>query len=124
MRFEAAYGVSDGVLELVEGAVEGELVAACELAHGNGLQIRHAGFEQAALVVATLAAVRIAHVNFDARNAIAEAIEKVANRVCQALFDIRAETYVIIVIDLNLHADLVRLTTRPKVPGAHAESLG
>jgi hypothetical protein len=124
MSLESSNRVTDGVLELVEGAIERELIAVRELTHGNRLQVGHPCLEQATLVVTAFAAIRIAHVNLDARDAIAEAIQEIADRICQALLDICAETYVIVVIDLDLHADLVRLTTRPKLRGASPANLG
>ena len=106
----------DRVFDFIQGSIEGELIAARLVTDHNGLQIGHLGFEQAAFIVAAFATVGIAHVNFDARDAVAKAIQEIADRSSQALLDIGAQAYVVIVIDLNLHADLVQPSISPIQP--------
>jgi hypothetical protein len=108
MRLELADRVIDRVFEFFERAVEGKLPRIGQMTDCNRLKVRHTGFDHASFVrVAVFARIFIRDVHFNASDAIAEAIERIADDVGEPLFDVGSKVDVITVIHLDVHVVLV-----------------
>ena len=104
MRFELADGATQGVIELVQRAIHGELQGLGLVGHGDGLEIGHAGLEHAALVGAAFAGVDVAEVHFHARDAIRELGQGVFDCLGQAFGRLFDQSNMVVVVHLYLHA--------------------
>jgi hypothetical protein len=78
------------------------------VSHRDGLHVRYARFQHAALVGTSLASVQVTEVHFDSGNSIGEFGEKTLDGLGDACCGITGEADTIIVIDLYLHASFLR----------------